>query len=518
MTFRPPFSFRAGWLRPSADAPSHLSLPAWGWRVSLLILLALAGFVRLLDISDPPLDFHSTRQLRNAIVARGLYYKALPNADPALREQALAQRNSVGQYEPPILESLAAWTYARIGAESFAVPRVWNTLFWLLAALALFGLTTRAAGVEAALLTVGFFTLLPFAVQASRSFQPDPLMTAAMVAGLYFLYRWAETPRWVWAIAAGLTLGFAALVKIVIAFLIAGAAIGLVLFTLGWRKFWREKQVWAMAALMALPAFLYYVVFSPERSSEYFFSWTLALLQLIISPAFYVRWLSFLHTLFGLTPLFLSLSGTLLAAPRLRAMLIGLWVGYLLYGLTLPYQMYTHSYYHLQLTPLIALGLAPWGEIGVQRLNQQAVIWRWLLLPLAIGMVAYPAWVARSTLLAEDFRAEPAYWAEVGNALPFDGKIIALTQDYGFRLMYFGWRKVDLWPITGEQELAALRGDEKNFEEQFAKRTKGKDYFVITAFGQYNKQPALQQMLTENYRLIAESDGYLVFDLRETIK
>ena len=35
------------------------------WFITLIILLALGGLLRLLDITDPPLDFHPSRQLRN---------------------------------------------------------------------------------------------------------------------------------------------------------------------------------------------------------------------------------------------------------------------------------------------------------------------------------------------------------------------------------------------------------------------------------------------------------------------
>src|SRR5262249_22200750 len=138
-------------------------------------------------------------------------------------------------------------------------------------------------------------------VQASRSFQPDPLMNAAFVAGVYFLYRWSESRAapesesviWRWAILAGIFLGFATLVKIVIAFFVGAAAIALVLYTLG-REFWRSREVWAMAVLMIMPALLYYVVIHHGRSTEYFFAWTVDLVKLETSTSFYSKWLGFI--------------------------------------------------------------------------------------------------------------------------------------------------------------------------------------------------------------------------------
>ena len=79
--------------------------------------------------------------------------------------------------------------------------------------------------------------------------------------------------------------------------------------------------------------------------------------------------------------------------------------------------------------------------------------------------------------------------------------------------MYYGWRKVTLWPNRGEQKLNKLRGDEKEFHNFFQKRTKDKRYFLITAFRQFDDQPTLQQTLYDNYPILAEGQGYIIFDL-----
>jgi hypothetical protein len=84
--------------------------------------------------------------------------------------------------------------------------------------------------------------------------------------------------------------------------------------------------------------------------------------------------------------------------------------------------------------------------------------------------------------------------------------------------MYYGWRRVTLWPVRGERTLSVLRGSNKEFEEYFAKRTEGKDYFLITAFGQLDDQPDLKQMLQEHYPVAAEGNGYLIYNLARPIQ
>lgn len=483
--------------------------------ISLIVLIVLGVLLRLIDLNDPPLDFHTSRQLRNSIVARDIYYQLSPNADPQKAKLAASFANSVGHYEPPIIESIVALTDRIVWNESYAVPRIWQTLFWILAGLALFDLARRAISPWAGLAALAYYLVLPFSAQASRSFQPDPLMTAAFVAGIYFLYRWSEesserNQSWNWAVLAGLSLGFAVLVKVVIAFLVGACAVAMVLFTLR-QDFWKSRQVWVMGLLMVVPAFLYYVLFHSGRSSEYFVSWSVALFKLISSSDFYSKWLAFLGSLFGLTILFASLAGALIASPRLRWLLISLWIGYLAYGLTLPFQMYTHSYYHIQLIPVIALGLAAALNPIFETVVAQGPVGRVAFAALMVAILGYHAWVARSVLVAEDFRFEPKVWQNISAAIPEDSDVIALTQDYGYRLMYFGWRKVNLWPL--DTDLAKLKNENRDTAARFHEITDGNQYFLVTAFGQLNQQPELKKIL-DGYPVVGEGDGFILYDLR----
>jgi 4-amino-4-deoxy-L-arabinose transferase-like glycosyltransferase len=483
----------------------------------LLLLLSLGLGLRLYDLTDQPIDFHSTRQLRGALIARSQYYNLLPQADPAQRETAIRLANATGRYEPPIIENLVARTYLLAGGEVLWAARVWNGLFWLVGGLFLYFLARRMLNTGSAMAALGYYLILPFAVQASRSFQPDPGMVMWIILSVYALYRWWEKPTWSWAILAGLLGGIAILTKIVAGFIIAGAAAAILLSALGWRSFWRHLQVYLMAALMLMPSFLYYSS-SSGRASEYLEGWTFSLSHLLLDPATYMRWFNTIQDLMGLGAVLLGLIGVVIAGPRNRNLLVGLWVGYLVYGLFLPYQMYTHSYYHLQLTPILALSLVPIAQIILDRVAQQGRLWQ-----IACGLVVligitFASWTSIIEQMREDFRVEPAYWREIASYLPEDGKILALTQDYGYRLMYYGWRKVVLWPNRGERKLSNLRGITREFEEFFANRIDGKDYFLVTAFNQFNDQPDLKQLLNDRYPLIAQSPGYLIYDLAKPLQ
>jgi hypothetical protein len=196
-------------------------------------------------------------------------------------------------------------------------------------------------------------------------------------------------------------------------------------------------------------------------------------------------------------------------------MLLGLWLGYALYGLSLPQQTMTHDYYHIQLVPIVALSLAPvvaWliDRIAPLGLRASAVL-AGVLLALAFIFLR----TARAELLAIDYRNDPPYWQAIGEAIPRNGRFMALTQGYGFPLTYYGWKRVNLWPVSQELKLSLLRGTRMaEFDQFFAQKTADHDYFLITAFQQLERQPLLKETLYADYLLLEETDAYLLFDLR----
>jgi hypothetical protein len=312
----------------------------------------------------------------------------------------------------------------------------------------------------------------------------------------------------------GLIGGLAVLVKGQGIFPVAFMALFIVLMTKGLGAV-RELRVWAMASLMVVIPGVYYLGPWMSGSGAYFSSFTVAMSRLWRDPAFFVYWANFIHDFMDMGVIVLAILGSLIMRMPGKAISLGLWVGYVVLGLFFPWQIHTHDYYSLVLVPIVALGLAPIGARLVDAIRDQRWIWKAAFIAVCLFAIAYPAWTARSALLGKDYRNEPAAWRNMGEELPHDGEIIALTHDYGWRLQYWGYTHVDLWPYNADFELHRARGGNLGADAKvaFEDRTKNFDYFLVTVFGELNNQPQLKEIL-ETYPVAQRGDGYILYDLK----
>ncbi len=496
------------------------------WSLLIATSLLLGGFLlRMINLTNPPLDFHAARQLRGAIIARGMYYQMLEDIDPETKERAIQIWKGLEEYEPPVLERIVATLYFLAGGEYPWLGRLLNSLFWVFGGFALYCLVSRLTSPGASLFALSFYVFAPFGVTASRSFQPDPFMVMWLIWTVYSLYRWSEEQTWRWAILTAVFAGVAVLVKVFAAVILLPPLIGLVLETKGWRKIWKDKQIWIMALVcIAIPA-SYYLLRIGSRSMSFFAFWTTPYWYLIRTVRFYFAWLDTAGIAVGKGNVFLGLASVSILPHRGRRLALTLWLGYGLYGLLVPYQISTHDYYSLPLIPIVALSLASLWNFLFQTMMQQGLGWRLLFVAVVLSYLGYQVLQSRNALVSTDLRSEVIGWQKMGAAMPHDGAIIALTHDYGLRIAYYGLVKVTLWPYTSDLRLQAMRYGSggsgqmspEEFKVFFADKTKGYHYFLVTHFAELNGQPLLKSMLYENYPIVREGDGYILFDLTKPV-
>ncbi len=500
---------------------------------ALLMIFALALAIRLYDLTDLPLEFHSTRQLLSALKARGMYYETRSDVSPEKRAFAVQQWKFRASVEPEVFERIVAWTY-RFTGEQVWIARIYSSAFWLVGGVFICLLAKRLVSEDGAIAATAVYLFLPYAIIASRSFQPDPLMTMLIIMFLWAVWEWASEenlnhkgnkgtqgssfvplrdPSWLKAILAGIFGGLAIFIKFPAVFFIVGGGLGAILSHRSMKEALKNPQLYVMSLLGILPGAAYLIqgIFIEGYLGQQFSGRFIP--ALFLSPSYYVGWLNMLILVTGGFILGLALLGLFFFEDKKNRFLIGLWAGYGLFGLYFNFHIATHDYYSLPLIPILALSLAPLAGFLFSKLaglTQTKFLRLSSLLFLLAGVIA-SLWNTRNQLNATDFRPEAAMWVEIG-AITDGYNLAGLTQDYGSRMAYWGWRNITAWPTSGDLIYSAARGPGRDFEGFFEETIPKKDLFLVTDFDDLERQPFLKEKL-EGYPIFAEGDGYVIYNL-----
>jgi hypothetical protein len=132
--------------------------------------------------------------------------------------------------------------------------------------------------------------------------------------------------------------------------------------------------------------------------------------------------------------------------------------------------------------------------------------------------IAIPAWYTRDLIVKANYYNEPDFWAEIGDKLGHDGGVVSLTQDYGYRLAYWGWQGTANWFTSADIGVRYLAGQKVDVLQNFKQDTAGKKYFLVTMFGELDNQPVVKNLLYKNYPIYAQTDEYVIFDLQHLLK
>ena len=502
------------------DSENHLFFQTRGllWLIVLLGVVLGLG-IRFYDLTDPPFDFQATRQLRSAIIARGMYYADLDDAPEWQRERALAVMEAEALIEPPILERLSVWGYHLTGGEHLWIPRLLSALFWVSAGVAVFLLGCELGTPDGGVVALFYLLFLPYSIYASRAFQPDPLMVASIAWAVWAAARWYRLRTMRSALLAGLLAGVSLYIKTVAVFFVGSALVGLVLFGLGLRKALRDRQVWALGVLALLPTVGFYIHglwidgYLRQQFQYRFFP------DLLRDPAFYIRWQEMATNICGFGTLLAALVGLLLLKDKgKRGLLAGMWLGYFAYSMTFAYHTLTHDYYQLPLIFIIAASLT---VLASEILGRIAAVERGLWARFAVMVILlvgamFKTWDVRVNLARDDYRGDAAFWQELGEWIPPDSDVLSMSQAYGQALYFFGWVPNDPWLSQGDINMRVLAGtpEEEVVQAQYDMIPKY-DYFVITKVGEFHADARLSELMYNNYTLVVENKSYTIFDLRK---
>jgi hypothetical protein len=245
--------------------------------------------------------------------------------------------------------------------------------------------------------------------------------------------------------------------------------------------------------------------------------------NLLIQPEFYLRWKAMIEEVVGLGLFILALCGLFLFKDRQKRWLIlAFWMGYIVFGLVFAYYFETHNYYHSILIPIVALSIAPLAEVVTRALceiTRKRILHALLIGVLLAGLTA-DLWNIRQIFHKTDYRPQVAFWVHIGEVLGRKPSVIALTQDYGYRLELWGWvMPAGYWPYNGDTAMRQLAGViQPDFLTLFKEKIKDRKYFLVTDLAEYDKQSELKQILNGYFPIYNQGDGYIIYDLLHPLK
>jgi len=451
------------------------------------------------------------------LIARSFYYASLDTVSEEDKNRAIAARPPL--LEPSIIEYGASFLYRIFGGENLIIPRMMSIVFWLASAVFLYLLARELISPDAAVISVSFFLFLPYSVWASRSFQPDPLMIMLLLAAAYSIYKYYMRPSTrMLAIACALS-AIAALVKPVSLFPIFGVFIALRVSMGNIRKIIFGRDMIIFSAASIIPILLYSVY-------AYFFAGFLKdqvggrfLPELYLEPSYWLGWFHLASSVIGKWPIIISLAGLLLVrSGMVRAFLLGLWIGYILYGLVFTVHISTHDYYQLMLIPIVALSLGAAATVMLERLASNRGILRlgvWILFVFSILLS-----LRASALLLDDtgFEARIELDKEIGELVNHSVNTIFLDSTYGNRLRYYGKFAGKNWPTRHDLASSEMTGKPRKKGRELLEQIieeKSPEYFIISGIEQLEGQEDLKDALDNEYTKVAETPDYIIYDLRK---
>jgi len=488
--------------------------------IILTFLFVAALGVRMYHVNDPPLNFQATREYRSLIIARADYYDH-NDAIPTWQKQvADFSRQKQGVLEPPIFEKIVSYGYLLAGGEAFWIPKLLSSIFWIAGAYFLYLIALRITDAPAAIFSVAFYLFLPFSIIASRSFQPDPLMIMLLLLSVLLILRYYEHPTRSALLIAASAAAFAFLVKPVCLFVILGAFVSMGIAQKGLRRAIISPTTVIFVAVMALPtlgAYLYGIATGRFLLGE---AEKTLVPRLLVTSFFWQNLFKNIGAVVGFGAFTLALVGVLLFREGLpKALIIGLWAGYGIFCVAVDYNVATHDYYQLQLIPIVALSLGPLAAIVIQHLRPIYTQWLWRLALSAIVLLALllSGAVVRPRLVSPGSQRLVDAEAQIGARVGHSTDTVFLASDYGVSLEYHGLMSGYPWPLASDLEWERLTGTpspnaDARFNAWFAQRSP--QYFIVLDMQEFDQQPDLQAFLTEHYPVLAQTDDYLIFDLR----
>jgi hypothetical protein len=344
-------------------------------------------------------------------------------------------------------------------------------------------------------------------------------MILGLVASIYVMLLYYEMPSHRRLFLVSIVWGLAFLIKgisifpVIISFLFIGVSMP------EYRRILVQPRSLLLLTMALLPMILFYGYTIFISKSLLGTATGNILPRLLLSPYFWKGWVEQIGNIVGYATLIAALLGTLLLRDGLpRRLLLGLWCGYIAFGLVFSYTVHTHDYWNLQIVPIVALALGPLAALIIHHILGMNPNWFWRVMLAGILLFATMIFfvLARPKPIPAALEDKVQVAQEIGALVDHSSRTIFLSSDYGLPLEYHGELSGVAWPTASDVEWEKLAGVKALNTEEYYRikfRDASPEFFIVLDQAEFDAQPGLKDFLTENFRVFAASDNYLIFDL-----
>jgi len=165
-------------------------------KISLLLIMALAFFLRLYRLDNPVADWHSWRQADTSSVSRRFVQEGFDLLHPKFHDLSRIPSDHENPEGHRFVE-LPIYNFFQAGAFKllpFFSLEVWGRLVSIIASLGamifLYLIVKKYSGAKTAWWAAFFYAVLPFNVYYSRTILPESMMNMAWLGMIYFFDQW----------------------------------------------------------------------------------------------------------------------------------------------------------------------------------------------------------------------------------------------------------------------------------------------------------------------------------------
>jgi hypothetical protein len=172
----------------------------------------------------------------------------------------------------------------------------------------------------------------------------------------------------------------------------------------------------------------------------------------------------------------------------------------------------THDYYQVPMTPAVAIGLAAAASVLIEHIRGRKLVSYILLAGILSFWIVFNFYSAIDELKDTDYTEVPSLYESLSEKVG-NYSVISMTPDYGYRMIYWGWKSTRHWLSEGDFYLRELAGMEVDQLEAFMDTIDDAELFLVTDFSEFDQQSDVKEILTDNYPIFDQGDKYIIYDL-----